>query len=99
LAGEKGLQCIRELTAQRLNVSSVETRKGIFQNEILPFLETITHPNVLASLVLEKSVGTIYSFVFGIEGKRAGETRQSNLEVSLIFFSRIVELNSTAFVQ
>ncbi|KAF3387285.1 NFX1-type zinc finger-containing protein 1 [Penicillium rolfsii] len=115
LADEDGLRCIRELVEQDFD-GMPNNRKGtLFSTEVLPFLETVTHPNVLSSLVLEDSVGTIYNVLFGLNGDRAakilkfigdvisreaiGETKSWQLEVSLLFFSRLVDLNSTALIQ
>lgn len=115
LADEDGLRCVRELVEQDFD-SMPSNRKGsVFSTQVLPFLETVTHPNVLSSLVLESSVGTIYNVLFGLNGDRAakilsfigdaisreaiGETKSWQLEVSLLFFSRLVDLNSTALIQ
>lgn len=88
-----------------------------FNEEMLPFLELITFPQILSSLVLEQAVVTIYNCIFGPSGRR-GEpflgflaeavglelekntsTASEYLEVSLLVFSQVVELNSTAFIQ
>lgn len=88
-----------------------------FHEEMLPFLELVTYPEVLSSLVLEQAVVTIYNCIFGPGGRR-GEpflgflaeaveletekntsTASGYLEVSLLVFSQVVELNSTAFIQ
>jgi hypothetical protein len=115
LADEDGLRCVRELVEQEFD-GMANNRKGtVFSTQVLPFLETVTHPNVLSSLVLESSVGTIYNVLFGLNGDRAakilnfikdvisreaiGETKFWQLEVSLLFFSRLVDLNSTALIQ
>ncbi|KAF8533486.1 hypothetical protein BDD12DRAFT_946339 [Trichophaea hybrida] len=42
---------------------------GFFEH-CVPFLRLISHEEILSSLVLEKSVGTIYNFVYGISGRR-----------------------------
>lgn len=115
LADEDGLRCIRELVEQDFDKMPVSGKDIVFSTQILPFLETVTHHNVLSSLVLESSVGTIYNFLFGLNGDRAAKTlkfigevisRQSvsetkswALDVSLLFFSRLVGLNSTALIQ
>ncbi|KAL1965266.1 hypothetical protein VTN77DRAFT_5868 [Rasamsonia byssochlamydoides] len=116
LASEGGLRRIRELTEQDFDNMSPTSKNTTFEHLMLPFLETIAHPNVLASLVLEQAVGTIYNFLFGIAGRRAirlltyladvltattstGETFVRQLEVALLVFSQIVDLNSAAFIQ
>lgn len=98
-----------------LHKMPVSGKDIVFSTQVLPFLETVTHPNVLSSLVLESSVGTIYNFLFGLNGDRAAktlkfigeviprqavsETKSWALEVSLLFFSRLVDLNSIALIQ
>ncbi|KAJ5390631.1 uncharacterized protein N7496_001699 [Penicillium cataractarum] len=128
LADEDGLRCIRELVERDFGAISNTLKGTVFSSQVLPFLETVTHPNVLSSLVLESSVGTIYNVLFGLSGGRAGkfldfigdaisreavgEFKFRELEVSLLFFSllvdlngylqffsRLVDLNSTALIQ
>ncbi|KAL3456102.1 AAA domain-containing protein [Aspergillus heterothallicus] len=75
----------------------IEFGESTLQEELmLPFMEIITHPNALASLVMEQAVGTIYNCLYGIGGSKAAT---AYLEQSLLVFWKIVELNSTAFVQ
>lgn len=115
LADEDGLRCIRELVERDFGAMSNALKGTAFSSQVLPFLETVTHPNVLSSLVLESSVGTIYNVLFGLNGDRAAkfldfigdaisretvrENKSRGLEVSLLFFSRLVDLKSTALVQ
>ena len=71
LSQEGGLKRIQELVERDLDLFSSATNSAVFQAEVLPFLEIVTHPNVLASLILEQAVGTIYNCLFfGISGKR-----------------------------
>ncbi|KAL2830319.1 hypothetical protein BDW59DRAFT_178029 [Aspergillus cavernicola] len=101
----------------------MSTKREIFKDQMLPFMQIITHPNVLASLVLEQAVVTIYNCIFGPAGRRgepllgfladavqleidtkSESESKSNaaptyLELSLLVFWQVVELNSTAFIQ
>lgn len=70
LSQEGGLKRIQELVERDFDLFSASTNSAVFEAQVLPFLEIITHPNVLASLILEQAVGTIYNFLFGIFGKR-----------------------------
>ncbi|RHZ44436.1 putative NF-X1 finger and helicase domain protein, partial [Aspergillus thermomutatus] len=115
LAGEKGLEHIRELVEQKFPKAESKAKETAFRSQVLPLLETVSHPNVLSSLILEQAVGTIFNVLFGIDGRRAALllssicdvlSNTSNdeivvewLEVSLLVFAKIVDLNSTAFVQ
>ncbi|RHZ53052.1 hypothetical protein CDV55_103786 [Aspergillus turcosus] len=115
LAGETGLEHIRDLVEEKFPKAEPEAKKDVFQLQVLPLLETISHPKVLSSLILEQAVGTIFNVLFGINGRRAApllssicdvlsktsndETGVEWLEVSLLVFAKIVDLNSTAFVQ
>ena len=71
LADEDVLRCIRELVEQDFDKMPVSWEDVVFSTQVLPFLETVTHPNVLSSSVLESTVGTIYNFLFGLNGDRA----------------------------
>ena len=70
LASEGGFGRIQELTTVFERIP--EGRKPEwFVTTVLPFLCTITHKDVLSSLLLEHALGTIYNFLFGIGGRRA----------------------------
>ncbi|MDI1487639.1 MAG: hypothetical protein OHK93_006909 [Ramalina farinacea] len=45
--------------------------KSIFDEMFWPFLQIITNERVLDSMVLEKVVGDIYAFLYGVQGRRA----------------------------
>ncbi|ODM20268.1 hypothetical protein SI65_03321 [Aspergillus cristatus] len=60
---EGGLRRIQELV-------EYDYDRSVFKTQMLPFLEIITNPNVLESLVLEKAVGTIYNVLYGNSGRR-----------------------------
>ncbi|CAG8303689.1 unnamed protein product [Penicillium olsonii] len=115
LSSEGGLKRIQELIERDFTPFSAAGQKVIFHDEIIPFLEVITFPNVVASLVLEQAVVTMYNCIFGPQGRRAhpffmflaeyAESETGNpldvanhLEMSLLAFSQVIELNSTAFV-
>ncbi|KAI9376161.1 hypothetical protein BJX61DRAFT_531109 [Aspergillus egyptiacus] len=117
LSKEGGLRRIQELVERDFGSISASTKRDLFVNQVVPFMETITHPSVLASLVMEQAVGTIYNCLYGIGGRRAqpflaflasavqleieteGKAASTYLEQSLLVFWKIVELNSTAFLQ
>lgn len=71
LSSEGGLGRIHELVQRDFASISTSLKQGIFRDEILPFMEIITSPNVLSSLVLEQEVVTIYNCLFGPQGSRA----------------------------
>ncbi|EAW11252.1 putative NF-X1 finger and helicase domain protein [Aspergillus clavatus NRRL 1] len=114
LAGEAGLRVIRELVETNFAQAGASAKSSIFASQVLPLLETISHPQVLSSLVLEQSVGTIFNVLFGINGTRAvlllssicdvlassnkDEAVAGWMEVALLVFAKIVDFNSTAFV-
>ncbi|GFG25720.1 NFX1-type zinc finger-containing protein 1 [Aspergillus udagawae] len=115
LAGETGLERIRDLVEEKFPLAESMAKGEVFRSRVLPLLETVSHPKVLSSLILEQAVGTIFNVLFGINGRRAAlflssicdvlsttsneETAVEWLEVSLLVFAKIVDLNSTAFVQ
>ncbi|PYI09577.1 P-loop containing nucleoside triphosphate hydrolase protein [Aspergillus sclerotiicarbonarius CBS 121057] len=117
LAREGGLKRLQELIeGNHLATLSTSQKSAVFTNEMLPFLGIMTHPGVLASLILEQALGTIYNFLYGLAGRRAlvllgfladvlrpsegqvTEAAVNHLEMSLLLFWQIIELNSTAFV-
>ncbi|KGO77908.1 Zinc finger, CCCH-type [Penicillium italicum] len=115
LASEDGLRLVLDLVQENFEDMDASTRDLIFKTQVLPFLETVSNPEVISSLVLEQAVGTIYNVLFGIDGSRAArwlnficgvlEVDTTNegsamlLEASLRTFSRIADLNSTAHIQ
>ncbi|KAJ6020903.1 hypothetical protein N7540_006407 [Penicillium herquei] len=117
LSTEGGLRRIQELIEREFSSLSTSQKKTTFEDGMVSFLETITSPDVLASLVLEQAVVTIYNCIFGPGGRRAGpllgfladiveveimedqDFAGAHLELSLLVFSQVIGLNSTAFVQ
>ncbi|KAI9376610.1 hypothetical protein BJX61DRAFT_255560 [Aspergillus egyptiacus] len=115
MSEEHGLRYIQQLVEREFQLLPPPTRRTVFQAQMAPFLETVSHPKVLSSLVAEHSLGIIYSFMYGIGGTRAtalftsicsvlesiseDDIRANWLEVSLAVFSRIVFVNATAFIQ
>ncbi|KAJ5827029.1 hypothetical protein N7447_003792 [Penicillium robsamsonii] len=115
LASEDGLRLVLDLVQENFEDMDSATRDLIFKTQVLPFLETVSNPEVVSSLILEQTVGTIYNVLFGIDGSRAARwlnficgvleidtTNEGSamlLEASLHTFSRIADLNSTAPIQ
>lgn len=115
LASEGGLSRIQELVQQDFSTMPPAMKLERFQSQILPFLEIVSHPDFLSSLILEQAVGTIYNILYGRGGSRAvglftyiGDVLEASrddidfaekLEVSCHVFSLVVELNSEAQVQ
>lgn len=71
LASEEGLMMIKTLADKISGDSQPDAKVGIFKDAVLPFFRTISHPDVLSSLILETPVDTIYTFLFGPNGRRA----------------------------
>ncbi|KAL5343605.1 hypothetical protein BJX70DRAFT_407270 [Aspergillus crustosus] len=116
MSKEHGLRYIQQLVERELEQIPVPSKHDIFRAQMVPFLEAISHPKVLSSLVAEHALGIIYNFIYGICGTRAkiliasvcsvletlpedDETRADWLEVSLAVLSRIIFVNTSAFVQ
>ena len=70
LASEGGFGRIQELITVFERIPD-GTKPEWFISTVLPFLCTITHKDVLSSLLLEHALGSIYNFLFGISGRRA----------------------------
>ncbi|KAL4895634.1 hypothetical protein BDV59DRAFT_211274 [Aspergillus ambiguus] len=115
LASEGGLSRIQELVEQGSSTMASAMKRDRFHTQILPFLEIVSHPDALSSLILEQSVGTIYNVLYGRGGSRAvclfkyiGDVLESckddrdygeKPESSCNVFPLEVELNSEAQVQ
>jgi hypothetical protein len=64
LASEGGSKRIFELLQQPLGDMEDGRLAIIFDQQLLPFLKTITHVNVLSSIVLSARVSSIYNFFY-----------------------------------
>ncbi len=71
LATEEELVMIKALADEKVDGVELETRLCIFKNRTLPFFRTISHPDILSSLILETPLDTICTFLFGPNGRRA----------------------------
>jgi len=70
LGAKTGLTIIKTLT-DIINASQKdETTVSIFKDRTFPFYRIISYPDMLSSLILETSVNTIYTFLFGPSGRR-----------------------------
>ncbi|RPB23174.1 hypothetical protein L211DRAFT_787516 [Terfezia boudieri ATCC MYA-4762] len=70
LAEEGGLRRIKHFVEARY-VENGDLGTMTFEHHCIPFLKIITHGELRSSLVLEKSVGTIYNIIYGHSGERA----------------------------
>ncbi|KAI9709048.1 MAG: hypothetical protein M1820_003494 [Bogoriella megaspora] len=71
LASEGGLARIREMVDLPIDDMSEARVGATYASYILPFFQTITHPEVLASAILERHLATIYNYLYGPGGQRA----------------------------
>lgn len=71
LASEEGLAMIKALVDENVDGPELEMRLRVFKDNTLPFLQTISYPDILSSLILEVPLDTIYTFLFGPNGRRA----------------------------
>ena len=71
LATEEGLAMVKALTDEQADGATLEMRLRIFKDKTLPFFQTISYPDVLSSLILETPLDTIFTFLFGPNGRRA----------------------------
>ncbi|KAI9880244.1 MAG: hypothetical protein M1830_004588 [Pleopsidium flavum] len=71
LASEGGLSRVDELSKVELDRLSLAGKRSCFEKLVLPFLRVITHKDVLSSFISENAVGTIYTFFYGANGRRA----------------------------
>ena len=71
LATEEGLAMIKALADEKLDDVEPKRSLRIFKDSTLPFFRTISHPDILSSLILETPLETICTFLFGPNGRRA----------------------------
>lgn len=71
LATDEGLGMIKDLTDTMSDSQTEKKTVDVFNNRTLPFFQTISHPDVLSSLILETPLETILNFLFGPNGRRA----------------------------
>lgn len=70
LATEEGLVMIKALTDVMEDKDSPYALQT-FKGRVVPFFQTISHPDVQSSLILETPTDTIMNFLFGPSGRRA----------------------------
>ncbi|KAI4117370.1 MAG: hypothetical protein LQ345_002382 [Seirophora villosa] len=71
LANDQGLAMIKALADEQADSVELKTRLYIFKDRTLPFFRTISHPDILSSLILETPLDAICTFLFGPNGRRA----------------------------
>ncbi|OAP63432.1 hypothetical protein AYL99_02659 [Fonsecaea erecta] len=93
---------------------SLEKRGKMMKEQAIPLCQVITHPHVLASPLLDVHVGTIYNFIYGVQGQRAVQffkslvatltehnqfdVLPSEIEAVVKAFSKIIDCNTHAIV-
>lgn len=70
LGTENGLAIINNLAESMHENLRDDSVVSLFRERTLPLYRIISHPDVLASLILETPVDTIYTFLFGPGGRR-----------------------------
>ncbi|CAJ2511696.1 Uu.00g073210.m01.CDS01 [Anthostomella pinea] len=70
LASEGGSQRLTEVVDQGFEGLNEAQTAHIFDAQILPFFQAISHKNVLASVIMNGRVMTIYNIIYGGDGQR-----------------------------
>ena len=70
LATEGGLARIDELCRLDFDRLSVEGKVSCLEKLVVPFLRAISDKSVVSSFLLENSVGTIFTILYGVNGRR-----------------------------
>ncbi|KAI9768058.1 MAG: hypothetical protein M1840_005092 [Geoglossum simile] len=76
LATEKGLARIRQITETSFS-TNFSIQNPMFHPHCVLFLQLISHEELRRSLALEKSVGTIFNVVYGLNGRHGIEFFQN----------------------
>ena len=87
LATEGGLQRLAELLDSEMSNTGSTRCSEAFEDFHLPFWSVITDAQALRSRLLEKALGNIYIFLYGVGGRRS--------VASFTFFSRAFETRLT----
>ncbi|OAL28194.1 hypothetical protein AYO20_09522 [Fonsecaea nubica] len=114
LAKDGGLQRIKQVVERSMDGMSLTTRRKMIKEQAIPLCQVITHQHVLASTLLEVHVGTIYNFIYGVQGQRAVQFFKtliatiadcsqvdilpSEIEAVVKAFSNIIDCNTHALV-
>lgn len=69
LATEGGLARINELSQTDLE-RPTGGKTSLLERLIVPFLRAVSDKHILSSFLLENAVGTIYTFLYGVNGRR-----------------------------
>lgn len=77
LSTEAGLTIIKTSLHDGSTESRVALEPRAFMSQVLPLLQIISHRSILSSLILEIPLDKIYTFLFGINGRRAIELFRS----------------------
>ncbi|KAF2500633.1 P-loop containing nucleoside triphosphate hydrolase protein [Lophium mytilinum] len=93
-----GLQRITELLAVDLDGSNEHVIQ-VFMSRILPFFQAITHPNVVASGLLETPVYNIYNAIFGPFGQRTVKVFSSLANIFDLLSIEALEATSAVLVK
>ncbi|KXJ96514.1 hypothetical protein Micbo1qcDRAFT_113696 [Microdochium bolleyi] len=71
LSQDEGLNFIRHLVKDVVpNARTPSSQTGLWQDEVKPLFETVTHERIVESAVLEQHLAAIYNFMIGINGER-----------------------------
>ncbi|KAI4120999.1 MAG: hypothetical protein LQ338_006622 [Usnochroma carphineum] len=73
LSTDEGLNMIKTLADTMDDGQDDQSVISLFQASVIPFYRTISHPEVISSLVLEHSLETIYNFLYGSGGRRGDQ--------------------------
>ncbi|KAK8236036.1 putative NF-X1 finger and helicase domain protein [Phyllosticta capitalensis] len=68
LASDGGISRIRELVGDCNSTGNLLQQQRRFVGRVLPFFKTISHPDVLSSLILEQDVAHLYGILYGGNG-------------------------------
>ncbi|OAG40421.1 hypothetical protein AYO21_05321 [Fonsecaea monophora] len=114
LAKDGGLQRIKQVVERSMDGMSLDMRRKMIKEQAIPLCQVITHQHVLASTLLEVHVGTIYNFIYGVQGQRAVQFFKtlvatiadcsqvdilpSEIEAVVKAFSNIIDCNTHALV-
>lgn len=89
LATDPGLQFIKNLTNRSIpEAVDSQTKISLWQSQVRPLFNLVTHPRVVDSNVLEQEVAKIHGFILGVNASRAARLFDFVMDIAQVWPER-----------
>lgn len=82
LATDPGLEFIKDVEREILQAADSQTKINLWQSQVRPLFDLVTHPRVVDSNVLEQEVTSIHRFILGVNATRAARLFDFVLDIA-----------------